>query len=136
MNNTFSLLHILVIIGLLATTSQATKCRRAMVLEVKPANSTHLILQDVQSLKEQYQRSCDNQDIKVSNLTATVESYAEEDKTFKLNIDAEGNTFIPTDPCFPYKVRLSASVGNETYSLTEKISVTFNYNLRTSDGYP
>ena len=133
--NTSSLLHILLIIGLSART-QAAKCQRDMVLKVKPANSTHLILQDLQSLKVKYQRNCVDQDIKVSNMTATVESYAEKDKTFELDIDAEGNAFIPTDPCFPYKVHVSASVGNESHSLTEKISVTFNYNLRSSDGYP
>ena len=132
---TSSLLHILLIIGLSART-QAAKCQRDMILKVKPANSTHLILQDLQSLKVKYQRNCVDQDIKVSNMTATVESYAEKDKTFELDIDAEGNAFIPTNPCFPYKVHVSASVGNESHSLTEKISVTFNYNLRTSDRYP
>ena len=120
----------------MSTKTQGANCTRKGKLDVKPKNSSHLILQDVFSLKEKYWGGCVSQDIKVSNLTATVESYFEEDKRFELDIDVNGNAFIPIDPCFPYKVHVSASVGNESHPLTEKISVTFNYNLRTGDSYP
>ena len=122
---TFRFLRLLLIISF-SLGAGGEKCRRTGILEVKPANSSHLILR-TSRVSEAFE---------VSNLSATVESYAEGDKTFELDIDAEGNAFIPTDPCFPYKVHVSASVGNESHSLTEKISVTFNYNLRTSDRYP
>ena len=102
------------------------KCRRTGILEVKPANSSHLILR-TSRVSEAFE---------VSNLSATVESYAEGDKTFELDIDAEGNAVIPVDPCFAYQIYVTASVGNENNSRSEVISEKFYYNSRVSDRYP
>ena len=65
-------------------------------MDVKPANSSHLIL-DLPAFKKRFEKGC-KENIKVSELTATVEAFAQEDKTFKVKIDA--NAFIPIDPCY------------------------------------
>ena len=103
---------------------------------MKPANSSHLILRNLLSLKERFHRGCVGHDFEVSNMSATVESYAEEDKTFHLDIDVGGNAEIPIDPCFAYQIFVTASVGNENHSESEVISEKFYYNTRVSNGYP
>ena len=88
---------------------------------MKPGNSSHLILQNLLSLKERFHRGCVGQDSEVSNLSATVESYFEEDKSFELDVDVEGNAVIPIDPCFAYQIYVTASVGNENHSESEVV---------------
>ena len=64
----------------------------------------------------------------MSNLSVTVEAYAQEDKTFKLDIGDDA--FIPIDPCFAYTIYLTASVGNKSHNDIRQISKTFYYNRK------
>merc|ERR1712126_745748 len=70
----------------------------------------------------------------MGSLSATVEDYAKikEDKTFELDIDNDGNALIPIDPCYAYKIYVTASVGNKS----EQISFKFNYNEREFSRFP
>ena len=125
----FRFLQILLVIGL-STKTRGAKCKRK--IDVKPANSSHLKLH-LADFKERYEEGC--KEIIVSNLSAIVEAYSQEDKTFQLDI-GDDDAFIPTDPCFAYTIYLTASVGNESHTENKQISQRFNYNLRTNDRYP
>ena len=105
-------------------------CVKKKLEDVKPAKSDRLILHGVQKLKD----NCFSKDMNIS-LSATVKDYPvkiKEDKTFELDIDADGNAPVPIDPCHAYTIFVTASVGGESKQISNK----FNYNKRSKATYP
>ena len=105
---------------------------------MKPLNSSHLILKDMKSLKDRYQKECISQNMTVRNMSARVLSHAAVDKVFELDIDSEGNGLVTLDPCFAYTIWLTATVGEKNHSVRfcDTISQKFHYNIPTLEGYP
>ena len=105
---------------------------------MKPLNSSHLILKDIKSLKDRYQKECISQNMTVRNLSAKAVSHTEGDKVFELDVDSEGNGLVALDPCFAYTIWLTATVGDKNHSVRfcDVISQKSHYNIPTLEGYP
>ena len=102
---------------------------------MKPFNSSHLILKDIKSLKDRYQKECVSQNMTVRNLSARALSHHEVDKVFELDIDSEGNGLVALDPCFAYTIWVTETNGAKNNS-GDTISQKFHYNIPTLEGYP
>ena len=133
-----SLSFVLLLLISLSERAHGENCSEKDVLDVKPFNSSHLILKDIKSLKDRYQKECVSQNMTVRNLSARAVSHAAVDKVFELDIDSEGNGLVALDPCFAYTIWLTATVGEKNHSVRfcDTISQKFHYNIPTLEGYP
>ena len=106
----------------------AGKCSKKE-LTVKPSNKSHLVLSDLVTLKDHYERECTN-GTEMYNLVAIVEAdHYESDKKFELDIDDSGNAYIPINPCFTCEITVKAIDQNGN---TNKITKKVNYNKRSN----
>ena len=81
-----SLSFVLLLLISLSERADGENCSEKDVLDVKPLNKSHLLLKDIKSLKDRYQKECISQNMTVRNLSAKAVSHAAVDKVFELNI--------------------------------------------------
>ena len=128
----FSFLLVLLTHGVFAQ-QKTTSCSRKR-LNVKPSNRSHLVLSDLITLKQHYEKECENGTVVIDKLLAIVQAvHYESDKKFELDVDDSGKAYIPINPCFACEIFVKAIDQNGTKT---KITTNFHYNERSNDRYP
>ena len=103
------------------------------MLTIKPGNGSNLVLSDLATLKDHYEKECMNGTVMYKLVAIVQADHYKSDKRFELDIDDSGNAYIPINPCFACEITVKAIDQNGN---TNKITSKFYYNKRTNTGYP
>ena len=103
------------------------------MLTIKPGNGSNLVLSDLVTLKDHYEKECVNGTVMYKLVAIVQADHNESLKIFELDIDDSGNAYIPINPCFACEITVKAIDQNGN---TNKITKKVHYNKRSNQRYP